>query len=448
MHGLSGVEAALFTDLYELTMLRAYFERGMRGSAVFDLYVRSLPPERNYLLACGLDDALTYLEGLAFSEEALEALAPLEQFPPSLLDELRALRFTGDVYAVAEGTPLFAGEPLLELVAPMPEAQLVETMLLNQLHFQTVVASKGARVVEAAGGRAVSDFGSRRAHGTDAALKAARALHIAGVDSTSNVLAGVRYGIPMAGTMAHSYVQAHAGDLEAFRAFTASYPETVLLVDTYDTLAGVRAVIRLAGELGDGFRVSALRLDSGDLAALARDARQLLDAAGLQRVEIFASGGLDEHAIAALVEGGAPVDGFGVGTRMAVSEDAPSLDAVYKLVEYEGQGRLKRSPAKQTLPGRKQVFRTFEHGEMVGDVIALHAERLPGEPLLQPVMRGGRRLSAADVTLAQARAHAAAQRERLPARLRALAHADPPYPVEVSAELRAEQERVSAVLDG
>ncbi len=435
--------SALFTDLYELRMARSYFERGIEGRAVFDLFVRALPPQRNYLVAAGLDDVLRYLEAFAFSTQALQQLAAVDDFPDAVLERFAALRFTGDVYAVPEGTPIFAGEPIIEVVAPLPEAQLVETYLINQIHFQTMIASKGARVVDAADGRPVADFGARRAHGTDAALKAARALYIAGVDATSNVLASRTYGIPAAGTMAHSYVQAHDRELDAFRNFVRSYPQTTLLVDSYETAEGVRNVIRLARELGDGFAVSAVRLDSGDLEAEAREARRLLDAAGLTAVRIIASGGLDEHSVAALVAAGAPIDGFGVGTRMDVSADAPSLDAVYKLVEYDGGGRVKLSPGKATVPGRKQIFRSSEGGVITGDVLALHDEQLDGTPLLRPVMRAGRRLPDAAVSLAQSRDYARRQRDALPPALRALAPAAA-FPVALSPALQAEQARVTA----
>ena len=279
-------------------MLQAYAEHGLTARATFELYARSLPANRSYLLACGLEDALAYLEGLRFGDEALAALERGGRFPSHFLDWLGGLRFTGDVYAMPEGTPAFAGEPLLTVEAPLPEAQLAETYLLNQLHLQTLIASKGARIVEAADGRPVVDFGTRRAHGTDAALKAARALYLAGMAATSNVLAADRYGIPATGTMAHSYVQAHDDEAEAFRSFVATHPDTVLLVDTYDTAEGVRRVARLAAELGDAFRVRAVRLDSEPLPELAREARAILDAAGLAQVEIVASGGLDETRIA------------------------------------------------------------------------------------------------------------------------------------------------------
>ena len=401
---LEGAGRALFTDLYQLTMLQAYFEHDLLAPATFELFARSLPEGRNYLVACGLHDALAYLEALSFDEEALEALERLERFPPRFLERLAGVRFRGDVFAMAEGTPVFAGEPLLAVEAALPEAQLVETYLLNQLHFQTTVASKGARIVEAARGRPVVDFGTRRAHGTDAALKAARALYVAGMAGSSNVLAGARYGIVLAGTMAHSYVQAHEDEAAAFRSFVASHPETVLLVDTYDTAEGVREVVRLARELGDAFQVRALRLDSEPLGELALEARAILDRAGLAGVEIFASGGLDERRIAELLAAGAPIDAFGVGTRAVTAADAPSFEAVYKLAAYDGRGRLKLSPEKETLPGRKQVFRLRDRGGVaIGDVIARADERLDGDPLLEPVMRGGERLAAGRRTLAQAR---------------------------------------------
>jgi nicotinate phosphoribosyltransferase len=438
------MNAPLLTDLYQLTMAQAYWRESLLEPAVFSLSVRRLPPRRNFLLACGLDDALQYLETLRFDDDALGYLDGLGGFRPDFLDWLGSLRFTGEVRAVPEGTPVFADEPILEVRASLPEAQIVETFLMNQLHLQTVLASKAARVVAAADGRRVVDFGLRRMHGSDAGLKSARAFHIAGVSATSNVLAGQVYGIPVAGTMAHSYVQAHDSEDAAFRAFADLYPETVLLVDTYDTLAGVRRVVALAEELGDAFRVRAIRLDSGDLAELATAARGILDAAGLERVEIFATGGLDEDRIAGMVAAGAPIDGFGVGTRMGVSADAPSLDMVYKLAEYAGAGRLKLSAGKAILPGPKQVFRVEEDGVAVRDVIARAEESGPGRPLLRPVMRGGRPVEA---SLDDARRHAAVELEKLPARIRSLEPADPPYPVTVSAALAGFQHTLARRMD-
>ncbi len=435
------VSPALFTDLYELTMLQAYFEEGMHDEAVFSLFVRRLPEQRNYLLACGLDDALTLLEELRFDSDSL-AVLEAQGFPGRFLQYLQGFRFTGEVFALPEGTPCFADEPLVEVVAPIAEAQLVETLVMNQIHLQTVLASKAARVVGAARGRPVVDFGMRRAHGIDAALKAARAFYVAGGSATSNVAAGQRYGVPLAGTMAHSYVQAHDDELEAYRHFTRVHPDSVLLVDTYETERGVERVVDLAGELRDDFHVRGVRLDSGDLAELAGRTRKRLDQAGLSSVQIFVSGGLDEQRISALLEAGAPVDGFGVGTRMAVSADAPSLDIAYKLVAYAGRGRMKLSPGKAILPARKQVFRLEHDGLAVRDVIARHGESLPGRPLLRHVMTKGRRIDAAREALEAARERARREIERLPEHIRALAPADPPFPVEISPELERARESV------
>ena len=433
---------ALFTDLYELTMAQAYFDEGMTDDAVFSLFVRSLPRRRNFLLACGMDTVLDYLENLHFDEEDLAYLASLDEFSDRFLDWMRGFRFNGTVYAVPEGTPVFANEPILEVAAPLPEAQIVETFIMNQIHLQTVLCSKAQRVVMAAQGRPVIDFGSRRMHGIDAALKAARAFYIGGVAATSNVLASKIYQVPVTGTMAHSYIQAHDDEREAFREFARLYPETVLLVDTYDTMEGVRRVIELANTLGEEFKVSAVRLDSGDLLDLSREARRLLDEAGLGRVKIFASGGLDEDIIARLVSSGAPIDAFGVGTSMGVSKDAPDLDLAYKLCEYAGKGRLKLSLGKPTLPGRKQIFRVSMNGRYVRDVLARADEHLEGQPLLESVMRRGERLAASRVSLESARAYASLQISRLPDHVRGITPAEPPYPVEVSPELLRYQKEI------
>lgn len=441
---VDGDNAALLTDLYELTMLQAYWREGMNDDAVFSLFVRKLPAERNYLLACGLDDALEFLENLRFSRESLEYLDSLPYFSKEFLGWLAGLRFRGSVYAVPEGTPVFGHEPLLEVEASLPEAQIAESFLMNQVHFQTVVASKASRVVSAADGRTVVDFGLRRMHGADAGLKSARAFHIAGVSATSNVLAGQVYGIPIAGTMAHSYIQAHESELEAFRRFCELYPETILLVDTYDTLEGVRNVIRLSKELGSAFRVRGIRLDSGDLGDLARRSRRLLDEAGLGQVTIFASGGLDEHEIARLVREAPSIDGFGVGTKMGVSDDAPALDMAYKITAYAGKGRLKLSSGKRILPGRKQVFRIEEKGEAVRDVLARHDESLPGRPLMRKIMEKGRRLSSHVTSLDAIRENAGREVACLPSRLRGLSEATPRYPVEVSEALQRYLEEIAS----
>ncbi len=441
---LDASSAALLVDLYELTMMQAYHACGMEDSiATFDLFVRRLPRTRNFLLAAGVGTVVELLEELRFSPEDLEYLDSTGLFTGDFLATLEGFRFTGDVEAVPEGTVVFAPEPILRVTAPLPQAQMVETLVMNQVHLQTMLASKAARIVLAARGRRVVDFGLRRMHGADAGLAGARAYWIAGVAATSNVLAGRTFGIPVTGTMAHSFIQAHDDEMEALRRFAEVYPETVLLVDTYDTLAGVDKVIRLAQDLGGECRLRGIRLDSGDLAALAREARRRLDQAGLANLKIFASGNLDEHRITELVADGAPIDAFGVGTRMGTSADAPSLDMAYKLAVLDGLGRLKLTANKDTWPGIKQVWRRFDdEGVPLGDTIGLHHEDLPGSPLLVPFMRGGRRTGAGTEALDRARDRAAAELERLPEGLRRLEHAEPHYPVAVSDRLREERRSV------
>jgi nicotinate phosphoribosyltransferase len=438
--------SALFTDLYLLAMAQAYDAEAMNQPAAFELLFRELPSERNYVVAAGLDDVLGCLERLRFEEDDLACLRRLDQFSEAFLDRLRDLHFEGDVDAVPEGTVVFANEPLLRVVAPILEAQLVETLVLNQIHFQSVVATKAARIVSAASGRAVVDFGSRRAHGADAALKVARTSYLVGASGTSLVLANQLYGIPVFGTMAHSYIQAHDDETQALEAFSQLYPETTLLVDTYDTLQGVQKVIKLSSRLGERFRVRAIRLDSGDIAKLARQTRALLNEAGLHHLQIFVSSEMDEQRIAELIAAGAPIDGFGVGTRLAVSDDVPHLDMAYKLVEYAGRPRTKLSPEKVLYPGRKQVFRVIQDDRMVRDVIGRHDEMLPGEPLLQPVMRSGQRLTSGRTCLEDARRHALRERERLPDALRDLAPASVPFPVEFSKELQRDLQSLCRTL--
>jgi nicotinate phosphoribosyltransferase len=445
---------ALFTDLYQLTMMQSYWREGMTAEATFSLFVRDLGT-RNALLACGLEQALAFLEGVQFSEEALGYLAAQEQFDTDFIDVLADFSFAGDVRAVPEGTPVFPDEPLVEVTAPLPQAQLVETFLLNQITFQTNVATKARRVKDAAGEATVADFGARRTHGTDAALAGARAMYVGGVDASSNVRAGRRYGLPITGTMAHSYIEAHESEQAAFRNFSDVFPETTLLVDTYDPLEGVRKVIRLAEKQGPGFRVGALRLDSGDLGALAKQAREMLDEAGLEEVALFASGGLDEFKIRDLLAGGAPIDGFGVGTAMGVVRDQPALDSAYKLCGYAGQPRMKLSSKKSNLPGRKQVFRfseggTSEGGTAARDVIAPAGEDPPpeGRPLLQNVMAGGERTEAGERTPPdELRAYAEEATDALPERLRALEKTEEPYPVELSGAMRERLEEVRGRLE-
>ncbi|MFB6262231.1 MAG: nicotinate phosphoribosyltransferase [Bradymonadaceae bacterium] len=435
--------ASLLTDQYELTMARAYLAEGMTEPATFSLFVRRLPDERNYLLAAGLDSALNYLESLSFSDDELEYLASLEAFDREFVAELAELEFTGDVRAVPEGTPVFPDEPLVEVTAPLPEAQIAESFVMNQVHLQTVLASKASRVARAAGEKAVVDFGLRRMHGTDAAMRAARAFHIAGVDATSNVLAGRAWDVTVTGTMAHSYIQSHDSELEAFRAFSEQYPETILLVDTYDTLEGVDRVVQLAEERGEEFRIGGIRLDSGDLGALARTSRRKLDRAGLQDVDIFASGGLDEYEIRYLRMSDAPIDGFGVGTAMGTARDAPGLDIAYKLTEYAGEGRLKLSPGKKILPGPKQVYRRMEDGIATGDTITLEDGDSEGEPLLETVMVDGDRVDTDQADLEAARQRANRRTGDLPERVQSIEPAEPTYPVEPSRPLVRYQQEVA-----
>lgn len=434
----------LFTDLYELTMAQAYYAEHMHQTAVFELAFRELPAARNYIVVNGLEDILDFLTSFRIDPADLEYLRGRGEFSAEFLSHLERLRFTADVFAIPEGTVVFPNEPLVQVVAPILEAQWMETYLLNQVHFQSLAATKAARVVAAAQGRLVVDFGSRRAHGTDAALKVARATYLAGGHGTSNVLAAKLYGIPAFGTMAHSYIQAHDDELAAFESFARLYPDTTLLVDTYDTLEGVRKVIQLGRDLGDQFRIAAVRLDSGDLASLAVATRQLLDQAGLNKVKIFASSGLDEYKVQALVASGAPIDAFGVGTRLAVMEDAPDLDMAYKLVEYAGKGRLKLSTRKVLYPGRKQVFRQIENGRMLRDIIGKFDEPLPGEPLLQPLILGGKPV--AQVNLNESRLRLQQQMKELPETLRALEPAPANYPVTISRRLQADFSAISQEL--
>ncbi len=443
-------QAALFTDLYQLTMAAAFFREGMNAPASFSLFARRLPPGRGFLVAAGLEDILEYLGTLCFPPESVDYLASLERFEPRFLEYLAALRFTGEVRAVPEGTVLFADEPLLEVTAPILEAQLVETALLNLCHVQSVLASKAARAVIAARGRPIAEFGLRRSHGTDAGLKAARCAWLAGCDLTSNVLAGRIWNLPLTGTMAHSFVTAFPDELEAFRAYARAFPDgSILLIDSYDTVEGARKAALVAGELaGAGHRLAGVRLDSGDLLALSRDVRRVLDQAGFPGVRILASGGLDEHDVARLLDAGAPIDGFGVGTRMNVSADAPSLDLVYKLVRYGGRDVLKLSEGKETWIGEKQLFRSGgDDGRFAGDLLALADEpAAEGEPLLEPVMRQGRPLRP-HPPLRTLRERCAAQLAALPEGVRRLERPEP-YPVTPSAGLRARQKAAARMARG
>ena len=387
----------LLTDRYQLTMLQAYWQHRMHETAVFEFFVRRLPAQRNFLVVAGLDQALAYLEQLAFSPEDIEWLERMQIFQPGFLRWLGSLRFTGDVNAMPEGTVFFGEEPVLQVSGPLPEAQFVETRLINILNFQTAIASKAARSVLAAPDRLLVEFGLRRAQGAEAGLMAARASYIAGMSGTSNVLAGKLFDIPLFGTMAHSFIQAHDDELEAFENFAdANRRDITLLIDTYDTEAAASKVVQLAAVLKKrSIDIKGLRIDSGDLAANAARVRAILDQAGLREVSIFASGNLDEYALRDLVRCRAPIDGFGIGTRLDTSADAPYLDCAYKLQEYANLPRRKHSEGKTTWPGCKQVYRARDDsGRMAGDILTFRRETLPGEALLVPVMRGGRRLAA------------------------------------------------------
>jgi len=441
-HGLVTPEQlALITDLYELTMAAGYFSQGTADrTATFDLSIRSLPPQRGYLVAAGLEQALAYLRDLRFTAEVLQQLEGTGHFRTDFLDYLAGFRFSGSVDAIAEGTVVFPPTPLVTVTAPIIEAQLVETYLLTMITFQTMIATKAARVVGASSGRQVVDFSPRRDHGPQAGLLAARAAFIGGCIGTSNVLAGQRFEIPTYGTMAHSFIMFYPDEEEAFLAFADSYPgDPTLLIDTYDTLDGARVAVRVARELEKvGRKLAAVRLDSGDLVTLSREVRAILDEAGLHATKIFASGGLDEFKIQNMLLAGAEVDGFGVGTELGTSGDAPSLDSTYKLVAcVDGSGDeipvIKLSTGKITLPGRKQVWRQRSGGSFMRDIIGMADEQLEGEPLIEPVMRDGVPLHQAPALLDVQR-RAAEQLAATPESTRAL-EKPAPYAVEISAQL-------------
>ena len=436
--------ATAFVDLYELTMAASYFAHGMNDVATFELSVRQLPPGRGFLVACGLEDAIAFLDGFAFSDDAIAYLHSLDTFDGAFLEALRRLRFSGDVWAVAEGETVFAGEPLLRVTAPLIEAQLAETFLLNATTFQTMIATKAARIALACGDRTFVDFSGRRDHGADAALKVARASFVGGASATSNVLAGQLYGLDLSGTMAHAYVLSFPSEVEAFRAYARDFPESaVLLIDTYDTVEGARRAAAVANELrSEGVTIRGVRLDSGDLAELARAVRGILDAEGCADLRIFASSDLDEYRIAELVAEGAPIDAFGVGTRLGTSADAPSLGGVYKLVAGPRGPVMKRSTGKASLPGVKQVYREERDGEAVADTIALADEAAPaGRSLLAQVMAGGERLAPAEA-LATLRERRAAAVARLPEAAKRLDAAPGAYPMRLSGGLTSLIERL------
>ncbi len=430
-------QSPLLTDLYQLVMLQAYFDSGMNETAVFEFFVRRLPPERNYLIAAGLEQVLDYLDALAFSEDDIAALEQTGLFGGPFLESLKTFRFSGDVDAMPEGTVFFPDEPVLQITAPLPQAQLVESRIMNLLHLQTLIASKAARCMHAASGRLLVDFGMRRAHGAEAAVLAARASYLSGFSGTATVLASTLYDIPAYGTMAHSFIQAHDSEQHAFEAFARSHRGTVtLLIDTYDPATGAHRVVDLANRLApDDIAIDWVRIDSGDMESVSRQVRKILDDGGCQTIRIFASGGLDEQQIDALVRQQAPIDGYGVGTTLDVSADVPALDCVYKLQEYAGVPRRKRSESKATWPGRKQVVRRLDDaGIMVGDVVTLMGDGQPGVVLLEPMMRAGQRVAPPE-PLPRLRERTAESLASLPAHLRAL-DAPAAYPVTMSPALR------------
>lgn len=422
MTWVTAANQALLTDLYELTMAASYYGRDMRERASFDLFVRTLPPQRNFLVVCGIEQALDYLESMHFDERAISYLRSLDLFDEEFLTYLEGFRFSGDVHAMAEGEVVFKSEPLLEVSAPFIEAQIVETFLLNCVIHQTMIASKAARIALACGDRRFVDFSPRRDHGADAALKGARAAYVGGASGTSNVLAGEAYGIPVSGTMAHSYVMAFEDELSAFRAFADDFPDrAVLLIDTFDVEEGARRAAQVGRELASrGRRLHGVRIDSGDVAHLSRSVRKILDEAGCKQAEIVLSGDLDEYRIAELLADGVPVDSFGVGTQLGTSGDAPALGGVYKLVADESGPKMKLSSDKVTLPGRKQTYRFLRGGRIDHDLIALEEESgAGGRPLLSPVMSGGVRTGPQE-SLQTIKDRAAGSLETLPDPLRSL----------------------------
>ena len=435
----------LLTDLYELNMIQAYLDRGEDKEAVFEFFVRRLPARRGFLLAAGLEDALDYLETLRFSAAEIDWLKSTGRFRDNLLDYLVGFRFTGDVHAIPEGSVCFANEPLIRITAALPQAQLVESRLINILHFQTLIASKAARMVLAAPGKILSDFGLRTAHGAEAGLYSARASYLAGFAGAANVLAGQRYGVPIVGTMAHSFVQVHDDEAQAFEDFARARPEgVILLIDTYDTEQGAHKVVELAPRLkADGISIRGVRIDSGDLTAMARKVRRILDDGGLRDVIILVSGGINEDVLQTMMKAGAPIDGFGIGVSLATSIDAPAFDCAYKLQEYAGKPKRKLSEGKVTWPGRKQVWRAYDSdGRMRGDILSLENDKQPGEALVVPVMRAGKRIAPAP-TLAQIRERAACDLARLAGPLAQL-ESGFEYPVNIADALSALAKQIDA----
>jgi len=430
---------ALLTDLYQLTMAQGYFQSQRMAPATFSLFIRSYPPNRSYFVSAGLQDVLEFLEQFKIDSAGIDYLRSRRMFTDDFLDFLKGLKFTGDVWAIPEGRLFFKDEPVIEVTAPIIEAQIVETFIINQINFQSLIATKAARCVHAAAGRAVVDFSLRRTHGIDAGMKVARSSYLAGFAGTSNVRAGQCYGIPIVGTMAHSFVSSFEHEIDSFRAFVSSFPNSsTLLIDTYDTAAGARKAVQVAKEMAArGQRLQGVRIDSGDLAKLAVDVRKIFDDAGLTEVKIVGSGGLDEYDLAEFSEANIPYDSYGVGTKMGVSADAPWSDVAYKLVEYDSRPVLKLSTGKVSSPGRKQVFRVSNaQSQPDKDIIALRDENVTGsEPLLKQVMRAGK-ITVPLPTLEEIRSVCLSEFARLPEPLKTIRNPSR-YLVEHSARLQA-----------
>jgi nicotinate phosphoribosyltransferase len=439
-----GEQYALLLDLYELTMAASYFEEDMHEEGTFSLFIRTYPPDRGYFVAAGLEEALNYLLSLRFTAGDLTYLDSTRLFKPAFLDYLQTVRFTGEVWALPEGSIFFKDEPVLEVSGPIIEAQLAESFIINAINMQTMIATKASRGTIAAGSRDLVDFSLRRTQGTDAALKVARASYLGGFIGTSNVMAGKLFGLPTFGTMAHSYILSFASEIESFRAFSRAFPHnTVLLIDTYDTIAGAKKAITVGLEMAArGEKLRGVRLDSGDMAALSIEVRRLLDAAGLDYVTIFASGGFDEFKIARAQDAGGRIDAYGVGTKMGVSADAPYFDIAYKLVHYAGRPVMKLSTGKVTYVAKKQVFRQYaEQGQMTGDSLGLREESVPrARPLLEPVVSRGH-LTRPHPPLKTCRDHFLSELKRLPKNYQSLRQ-PPAYPVGISPALGALQAEV------
>jgi len=429
---------ALLTDLYQLTMAQAYFQNRRTELATFSLFIRAYPANRGYFVSAGLADVLEFLEGFFFDSTAVDYLYSLNLFADDFLDFMKSLRFTGEVWAIPEGRLFFKDEPIVEVTAPIIEAQIVETFIINQINFQSLIATKAARCVHAARGRAVVDFSLRRTHGIDAGMKVARASYLAGVAGTSNVRAGRRYRIPVVGTMAHSFVSSHEREIDAFRSFVKSFPNnSTLLIDTYDTIAGARNAVTVGKEMASrGERLQGVRIDSGDLAGLAREVRKIFDAADMKDVKIIGSGGLDEFDLAEFSDANVPYDSYGVGTKMGVSGDAPWFDIAYKLVEYDGRPVLKLSTGKVSWPGKKQVYRLRGvKGQLKNDFVTRRDESVPdAEPLLKKIMAQGKTLAPLP-SLDQSRAALLEEFGSLPDAMKSIRNPEH-YSVEFSGALR------------